>query len=71
MTAERKQNVNTREFFFLSLMLKVLVSILTECHSVLLAVLRHPRLQLRFGFEMKVKKTKQKLLGSTAICLKI
>ena len=48
MTAERKQNVNTREFFFLSLMLKVSVSILTECHSVLLAVLKHPRLQLRF-----------------------
>ena len=67
MTAERKQNVNTREFFFL----KVSVSILTECHSVLLAVLKHPRLQLRFGFEMKVKKTKQKLLGSTAICFKI
>ena len=71
MTAERKQNVNTREFFFLSLMLKVLVSILTECHSVLLAVLKHPCLQLRFGFEMKVKKTKHKLLGSTAICFKI
>ena len=50
MTAERKQNVNTREFFFLSLKLKVSVSILTECHSVLLAVLKHPRLQLRFGF---------------------
>ena len=71
MTAERKQNVNTREFFFLSLMLQVSVSILTECHSVLLAVLKYPRLQLRFGFEMKVKKTKQKLLGSTAICFKI